>query len=326
MSRWHPLLYRSAIFVAVNFFFLPLFAENVTNAAARTNLFSFSSNLLPPQQRLSPVDSFRELLAMSPGARRDFLTNRPPESRERILAKIREYQELDPNERELRLRATELRWYLMPLMRDASTNREVQLAQVPGGIRDLVKSRLKQWEILPPQLQQEFLQNQRALRYFAELNITNHPASDDFRDGASDEEKARWSSLSEEKRQAMTAEFNQFFELTSREKQKTLNTLSDAEREQMEKTLQSFDQLPPLQRRDCIRAYTKFADMSSMERAEFLKNAQRWSQLSPKERQAWRDLVAQVPQWPPMPMENLVPPKPAKVSPRLHTVAATNLN
>ncbi len=84
-------------------------------------------------------------------------------------------------------------------------------------------------------------------------------------------------------------------------KQAALNTLSDAERGQMEKTLQAFDKLPPDQRDECIRAFAKFAGMSASEKREFLKNAERWSQMSPAERQAWRDLVANVPEWPPLP-------------------------
>ena len=67
------------------------------------------------------------------------LTNRPPEIRARILAKVREYQALDPDERELRLRATELRWYLMPLLREPPTNRAARLAQVPEDLRELVQ-------------------------------------------------------------------------------------------------------------------------------------------------------------------------------------------
>ena len=51
--------------------------------------------------------------------------------------------------------------------------------------------------------------------------------------------------------------------------------------------------------------------MSGLERAEFLKNAERWSQMSPKERQSWRNLVANVPMMPPMPQAtvpaNLIP-------------------
>ena len=86
----------------------------------------------------------------------------------------------------------------------------------------------------------------------------------------------------------------------------------------MEKTLKSFEQLPPPQRLLCLRNYARFTGMSAAERAEFLKNADRWSQLPPKERQAWRDLVAHVPQWPPMPPvpvpPNLVPRVPAGIS------------
>ena len=92
----------------------------------------------------------------------------------------------------------------------------------------------------------------------------------------------------------------------------------------MEKTLQSFDKLPPAQRAQCIHAFTEFAGMSPAERAEFLKNAERWSQLPPKERQAWRDLVAQVPLWPPMPTALIMPPHAAAIPPHPHPVVATN--
>jgi hypothetical protein len=94
----------------------------------------------------------------------------------------------------------------------------------------------------------------------------------------------------------------------------------------MEKTLQSFDKLPPAQRAQCIRAFTQFAGMSPAERAEFLKNAERWSQLPPKERQAWRDLVAQVPLWPPVPHALIRPPMPPPLPPRPHPTLATNRN
>jgi hypothetical protein len=67
--------------------------------------------------------------------------------------------------------------------------------------------------------------------------------------------------------------------------------------------------------------------MSAAERAEFLKNAEHWSQMSPNERQTWRDLVAQVPVWPPLPSPavpaNLIP----RAAPRiLRPNVATNLD
>ena len=158
------------------------------------------------------------------------------------------------------------------------------------------------------------------------------PPGHELQPGLADPE-AHWNSLSEDQRQKITAQFNQFFELTAAEKQKTLNTLSDAERQQMEKTLETFGKLPPRQRLQCLRAFTEFAGMSAPQKQDFLKNAQRWSQMSPKERQTWRDLVAHVPEWPPMPPQlmppmppQLMPPVPPQLTQRLHPVAATNPN
>ena len=100
------------------------------------------------------------------------------------------------------------------------------------------------------------------------------------------------------------------------EKQQMLTKLAAAERVQMENTLKSFEQLPPPQRQQCIRNYAKFAGMTVAERAQFLKNAESWSKMSPAERQTWRDLVAQVPIWPPLPSSvppYLIPHAPPKV-------------
>src|ERR1019366_7847670 len=76
---------------------------------------------LPPAQ--SPISFFRDLLAMNGAERKQALTNRSPEGQKLILDKVREYESLPPDERELRLRVTELRWYLVPLMTAPATNR-----------------------------------------------------------------------------------------------------------------------------------------------------------------------------------------------------------
>lgn len=270
---------------------------------------SNSLMLLTPSLPPSPVTLFRNLLAMSVPERASFLTNRPPQIRASILAKVREYQAMPPDERELRLQATELRWYLMPLLHDSSTNLNMLLARVPASLQELVKSRLAQWEILPPPLKQEFLENDRAVHYFSRIEPPG----------------AAGPNLSDEQRQAIADQFNQFFELTPVEKQKALRTLSGTERAQMEKTLQAFGQLPLRQRLLCLHNYAKFAGMNAGERTDFLKNAERWSQMTPAERQTWRDLVANVPLWPPVPPAAIpagliphAPPRPA------HTSVATN--
>ncbi|MGD0745346.1 MAG: DUF3106 domain-containing protein, partial [Verrucomicrobiota bacterium] len=279
----------------------PALAGTTADAPPPIEPLSASTNAVPPHQT-ARVEFFRALLVMAPEEREQQLVIYPPQIRERILAKIQEYEGLGPTERELILRATELKGYLLPLLRESPTNRAAQLAQVPGDLRGLVQTRLEQWQILPPPLQQEFLDNEPALSYFARVDPTNGPpAPGDLERTPSDSDLKRWSALSEDQRKKITARVNHFFELTPEEKQETLNTLSDAEREQMGKTLQAFDNLPAEQRTVCLRAFAKFASMSAAEKQEFLKNAERWSQMSPEERQTWRDLVANVPQWPPMP-------------------------
>jgi hypothetical protein len=329
MSRWWQACgWLAAVSAAGQLAGSPLRAETVTNGTARPILLSVPpSVLMPPMltKSKSPVDLFRELLAMNPANRENFLTNRPAANRARILAKVREYEALDANERELRLRATELRWYLLPLLHTSPTNRATRLAAIPDDLRPLIKTRLQRWDILPPPLQQEFFESERALRYFSHVDPTNRPPMPLMPPGPG---LARGKPLSEEQRQKMAAQFNQFFELTPAEKKKTLNTLSAAERQQMEKTLETFGRLSLPQRQKCLRAFTEFAGLSASEKQEFLKNAQHWSQLSPKERQAWRDLVTHVPDWPPLPPK-LMPPLPPglpHLTQRLPSLVATNPN
>jgi len=253
-----------------------------------------------------PVDFFRELLAMNPSERKRAVANRPPEVQKRLLAKVREYESLRPDERELRLRATELRWYLQPLMAAPRANRAALFALVPPQDLELVKERLGRWDIVPPELQQELLNNDLTSRYFSQLDTAPARERDKILSHMSPERRAkleagidRWRTLSAEQRDKMLVGFNDFFELTPEEKEKALDTLSEDERRQMEKTLQAYTRLSPSQREQCIRSFEKFANLSLVERQQFLKNAERWKLMSPEERQTWRDLVGTAPIVPP---------------------------
>ncbi len=279
---------------------LSILAQNTVPGPVRASL-KHSSTVLPVQ---SPVSFFRKLLAMSPVERTNCLANRSAEARAHILAKVAEYEQLSPDDRELRLRATDLRWWLTPMLRMSPTNRMARLAQVPEELRPLVQSRLEQWSILPPPLQQEFLANDQALHYFARIEDPSQPV------GTAQQQK-------------IARQFNHFFELTEQEKDQTLNLLSEDERVKMEDTLKTFEHLPPQQRELCVRNYARFAGMSADERAEFLKNAERWSKMTPGERQSWRELVQQVPIWPAGWTPNQPTPlQPAVSGPRV----ATNSN
>jgi hypothetical protein len=296
-------------------------AQSNTNLTLHNRALPVTAAIMSPPVPPSPVGYFRNLLAMSPAQRESALANKPARIRERILAKVNEYAALDPDERELRLQATELRWYLMPLLRTTPDARAARLELVPDDIRDLVNARLAQWELLPPPLQQEFLDNEATASYFSSVAATNNPVVGSPPSGA---DQSRWNALSEDQREMMTAQFNEFFNLTPVEKQKALSGLSGLERTQMENAIQTFDKLPLPQRMQCIHAFGKFASLSPQERAEFLRNAERWSQMSPADRKAWVDLVAHVPPWHPAPPPALIMPPLPSPHPGLHPLVVTN--
>jgi hypothetical protein len=255
----------------------------------------------------SPVDSFRELLAMSPYERSQSLTNRTPEARKQILAKLREYETLKPDERELRLKVTELRWYLYPLMQAPATNRVELLARIPAADRNLVEDRLREWDKLSSQAQKELLQNEAVIRCLSDPPPgTNAPAPPRLLVGR----VQQWQALPEAQRKTLLDRFDLFFHLTATEKDKVLRTLSDPERRRIEKDLAKFAQLTPAQRTHCIRSFEKFAGLSPLERQQFLKNAERWTLMTPEERQKWRELVNIAPMLPAAADEAARPPRP----------------
>ncbi len=266
-----------------------------------------------------PVDTFRELLAMSPAERKRALADRSPQVQRRILAKVREYQSFSPNERELRLKATELYYYLWPLMNTAASQRQPLLALVPE--RDLreIEKRLEAWDRFPAGRQQELLTNTAAIRFFTELKLGPPPLplGPPAQQAKLQSGVAQWQALPRTQQQRITARFKRFFELTPEEQQLACNTLSETEQRQIERTLYKFENLTAADRTKAIDYFEKFAGLTYDQRRQFLKNAELWKLMSPDQRQEWRDLVNAMPEMPPFPPGvRGMPPMPPGLLPR----------
>lgn len=316
---------------------LGILAAAILIFAVAARAQSDTSNLppTPPTPVLkSPVDFFRSLLAMTPVERREALTNRPAAAQKLIIAKLREYEKLLPDAREQRLRETELRWYLLPLMSMSRTNRDARLAMIPDEQRKVVEERLTRWDLIPPPLQKDLLNSEMTADYFVRLEGATKEEQEKILASIPPERRVElesgirnWRNMSADERQKTLSGFNQFFELTPKEKAKTLNTLSEDERQQMEKTIAAYNNLSPSQRIQCLRSFEKFAGMSLAARQQFLKNAERWKEMSPSERQAWRELVSLAPIMPPGKGVSTppMPPMPNTSTPRKPTASiATN--
>src|SRR5262249_52502044 len=150
----------------------------------------------------SPIDNFRKMLKMTVAERNQFLTNYPAQKREQIAEKVEEYQLLPEPLRELRLRTTELRWYLMPLLNMPAANRAEQLKLVPEPYQKLVAARVEEWNLWPPSLQEDMLEYART-----KVRLETLP----LRERQDLEQKlARWQALPASQRQQMFSAFQHY--------------------------------------------------------------------------------------------------------------------
>ena len=267
-----------------------------------------SKDHAPEDPSRPPMAFFRELLAMNPEQRQRALAEKSPESRKKLLDKVAEYESLSPADRELRLRTTELRWHVGFFIKTNPINRSEWLAKIPAQDRPLVGDRLKQWDLLSLEAQKEFIDNERFLHWLFQVqwdSITEQQRTNlltslphGFREHL-EKSLAQWLARPQNERQQLVGRFHKFFELDEKEKARILQSISNSEREQMEKSLQVFERLPPSQRKQCIDSFRQFAHMSKAERDQFLKNAKRWEEMSPGERETWRHMVQEIPISPP---------------------------
>jgi hypothetical protein len=280
----------------------------------------------PPPIR-SPVDFFRQLLDMSPAQRLQALTNRSETNRKLILAKVREYRSFSENERELRLRATELEWYLVPLMKVPATNRAARLITVPEEYRKMIQARLEDWDQLPESVRKELVDRRESIRVYIQMTsgVPMQTNSIVPRRPAVEEDLKKIQAMSEADRQKLITRFNQYFDLTDHEKQKALRTLTPEDQEQIRKTLSKYENLTASQRAQCIRSFGEFANMTYAERQQFLKNAERWIMMTPDKRRAWREVVEKVSVTPPTFAATPKPPSPPPPGNRRHDLT-TNGN
>ncbi len=282
--------------------------DEQTNAAAAPPRGYQSVTAGITLRHISPVEYFRGLLGMSAPERDRALAGKSPDERKAIMGKLREYDALPREVREARLRQTDLHWQLITLMRLDAKERERQIKETSPLDQPMILTQLQQWDELPGATRKALLENEKFIETYVEWQASSPARQEEILNKLPAERRSyfsnevnRWQALPEDQRTELCAQFQRFFVMTGQEQKQTISTLSDAERRQMERALQAYEELPPAQRQRCIDSFGKLAAMGPGERAQFLRNAEKWEAMTVHERQLWRTLVGELPPAPPPP-------------------------
>jgi hypothetical protein len=262
-----------------------------------------AADVLPPLPP-SPIGEFRQWLTNS-AARQVALAKRSEKSRRTLEQKLEEYNSMPDEERNRRLdsmESMEIRFYLRPMMEQAPEQRD--LRKVPVILQPMVETRLEQWDKLRPALRREALDHELMLQYVSAPTprqaavLRAMPPEERQR---LEQRVAQWTTLSAEEREKIEDRLGQFFRMAPAKQERALHNFPPKERLEMNNTLQVFSSLAPQEREQCLQSFTKFASMKADEQLAFLKNAERWQAMPPKDRETWREIVKSVPPMPPMP-------------------------
>ena len=266
---------------------------------------------LPPAP--SPIQYFRRLLDAPAAEREQLLAGRSPEHRRVLTNSVRIYLALSPEDRELRLSAMELRYYLTPLLQLPATNRALGFQMVPESYRALVQERLAYFDRLAPEMRQQVLDRSILTPVLpTRLHPVRGYTSNQL--AAIDGAARQWQRYSRAKQDEIAANFGKLFEVSSEQRANTLRPLplSDAERALIEKSLEKFSKMKSVERQLVVNSFKKFADLSLEERRQFLRNAEAWQKMSAEDRQRWRYMVNNLPPLPPLPPGFGLPPLPPR--------------
>lgn len=222
--------------------------------------------------------------------------------------KISEYEQLPESICQDRLKIAQLHWYIALLIPIPADAREKRLEQIPDGERVLVKRCLERWDKLPEDARADVMNNFKLTRYFARVETRSSslppplPSAATVPGNLKNPSAQTWENSPLEKRRKMLDAYARFYELPARQQESILEKMPFPFRKECELQRNELLQMPPDQRQRSLNFLRVFAKMSPEEQAQFRKNANRWRDMNPQERNFWMRYVEQLPKrLPPMP-------------------------
>ena len=254
-----------------------------------------------PMPTNAPVALFRTLLQLSAEEQSRLLAGKSERSRAVILRKVQEYQAMPERDREARLQALEFHHYARLMLTAPVGARSVWLAQVPLPYRRLCEQRLQLWSVLPPEVQNYMREREGTLQWLTRWESATGSQRDELMASLSPDQRqalerdfSEWTSMTSQQRDQAWRSTRHLLEMSPKEQQKVLASVSDAHRASATRFVKSVGDIPTAQRNEYLEGCLKFARLDPRQRARLLMGWERWKGMSEAEREVWRQLAVRV--------------------------------
>jgi hypothetical protein len=254
----------------------------------------------------SPVEKFRLLLEASSSELKAELDAYPEETRSKISVKIAEYRKLSVENRRQKLTATELRWYLPPLLNVDQDTRDFHLKKLEPGLAEVIHQRLMTWDSLPEDLKSSSSKSSLIIGHLSKAPSLNPPLPTPSASGtvasAPKLPKVPGTSVSvnaaapvsQERLQRLKA----YFEMNQEAKNATLKDASLMSDSIFMSRLNWLETMPDQLRERVLSHLIRFQELSAEEKKDFGRSIKTWNRLPQPEKEALRNLVKKTPPFP----------------------------
>lgn len=233
----------------------------------------------------SPISKFRTLLEWTPEERTQFVKKQPANVRQILERKILEYESLSDSQREFRLIATELHFYLEPLLID---NRDIDISTVqdiPDHLRKYIDQSVAFWNRIKPAHRDLLLAKKEAVSYLISISSRLYDLEKLMPKPAPE-----WDNL------------YHFLQLPHKKQLSFMRASGIQPSPEMSNLLKAFQGLEVEEKRNCAHAFVCYLSFPDQLKTRFVDGLAQWSEKKPSERSIWREIAGKYPKIRPVPV------------------------
>ncbi len=253
----------------------------------------------------SPISHFRQLLELNTQQREAIILRQEPSTRRILERKLEEYASLSEGEKEFRLFATELHFYLEPMIGRDSSIEKIPADRIPDSIIPHLRTAMDFWNQLPVSQRDLLLSKKKAITYLITLTYSSARLS-----AIVPEQSDEWESL------------NRFLALSLDKQKAFLNSYGLAGNTRIVQVLEKMASLSADQRDRSVHALTCYLSFPPAMKDRFMDGVHTWNSMKPTERTVWRQIADRYPRVKPAPLpfstqtaEGPYPPFPVPAEP-----------